>query len=667
MPGARARAAARLPPDETSGALRAHRARSKTMGRPARFLSPRRARWLMFFIVVFHCLLLVRVTYIQSYKRQFHLDNAPTPPGETRRLAGDRGRVLDRGYRVLAESVPAITVAASPRVIQRWALRESGAGSREPSPSELRENESIQLAARTISATLGLPYDEILDKLSWNRRYVVLARAADADRAEQLRQLRISDVSEGAADGAVRRPYAIPGLYFERTHRREYPFDNLASAVIGYCNAEQVPMAGVERSFRQIMEGGQVAVGERYDGSGRRILRRRMGRRVQPPPGKDLVLTIDLGTQQIVESVLDELTALRAPVGADVVVMSARDGAILALAGRPDYDPNLISKARSERAPINAAHLTNRAVSRPTEPGSTFKLLTIAAALDAGVITEHSVFHCRGTEEDVGGHPLRCWGEWAQRGHGALTPAGILANSCNLGAAQVARKLGARRFVEFLERCGISERPRAGFPAETAGRLLPPEQMRVRDLACLGFGHGVLVSDLQLAAAVTAIVNGGVLYQPRIAQGYVVPLSGESYDVRPRMVRRVCKAETSETMRRLMQRVVDQGTGRPAAIPGVAVGGKTATAQIYDPTTGKYQEGPGAHILSFVLAAPMDGEPDFVVLVSVERPRIGSHGSEVAAPVARRIAEHLLAQPELFRRRQHAPEESGAAPEQEAV
>lgn len=635
------------------------------MARSVRFPS-HRARKLIYLIIAIHGVLLLRVIYIQSYKRQFHLQNAPTAVGEMRQFAGDRGRILDRAYRVLAESVPATTVAASPRAIQRWALRESGLVSDEPSSARLRENEYLQLAAHAISATLGVSYDEVLNKLCWDRRYVVLARAADADRAEQLRQLRIQETPDDSG-AAGRRPYAIPGLLFERTHRREYPFDALASAVVGYCSAEQVPMDGVERAFRQVTEGERVAVGERHDASGRRILRPDMGRRAQPAPGKDLVLTIDLGVQQIVESLLDELVALREPDGASVVVMSARDGALLALAGRPSFDPNLISKARSARAPVNTEHLGNRAVSRPMEPGSTFKLLTIAAALDAGVITDHSVFHCRGTEPDVGGHPLRCWGDWAQRGHGALTPAGILANSCNLGAAQVAQRLGARRFHEFLVRCGIGERPQAGFPSESPGRLLAPDRMRVRDLACLGFGHGVLVSDLQLATAVSAIVNGGVLYQPHVVQGYLDPLSGESYEVSPRVVRRVCKPDTSQTMRRLMQRVVDHGTGRPAAIPGFPVGGKTATAQIFDPDAGKYLEGPRAHVLSFVLAAPVDRRCDFVITVAVERPRLGTYGSEVAAPLARRIAEHLLARPELFPRPGHALDDIETAFEQEAA
>ena len=611
-----------------------------------RWFVPERAAWLMLWMGMACALLLGRVVHIQWYARQYYVDNAAAQPGKTRELRGQRGRILDRRYRVLAESVAATTVSASPEAIQRWATKDAPRKTGTPSPNTLRENAHIQCAARAISATLDLPYNEVLHKLCRDSRYVVLGRRVDADRAEKLKRLEIQEPDDGS-QGDKPRPYKIPSLVFETEERREYTFGPLGSAVLGYCNAEQTPMGGVEWWYRQITEGDRSAVGQRYDAWDRRIPRRRMGGRLRPAPGKDLVLTLDLGTQQIVEKALDDCVAVRDPSGINAVVMSAHDGSIVALACRPNFDPNDISKARFAKAPVSMEQLTNRAASKAMDPGSTFKLLTIAAALDCGAITEKTAFYCKGTE-NVGGYPLRCWGRWAKHGHGYLTPPEILANSCNLCAAHVALRLGAKRFCEFLRRCGIGERPRAGFPAEAAGTLLEPERMATRDVACLGFGQGVQVSDVQLAAAMCAIFNGGILYQPHIVSGYVDPAVDVEYEMEPRPVRRVCSETTSATMRRLARHVVDSGTGARARIPGVAVGGKTATAQIFDDRQQRWLDGPRDYVMSFVLTAPMDRRADFVVIVSVERPKVGDHGADVAAPMAKQIAEYLLAQPSLF-------------------
>jgi stage V sporulation protein D (sporulation-specific penicillin-binding protein) len=591
----------------------------------------RRAEVFMGFMLLASLYLVGRLFTIQCLWREGHLRCAPSKPGKSIELRGPRGRILDRFYRVLAESVSATTVAADPDAIQKWATEHAGTGRAGRSEENLRANPLMQRTATAISASLGLDYNEVLSRLCRQGRYVRLAVRADSEAAQRLQDAK------------------LPGLTFEPEERREYPFDSLAGAIIGFCNAEQKPVDGVEWWYRQITEGECLQGADRYDRFGRRILRHRMGDRPDPSPGKDLVLTLHLGLQQLVEKELDQCMVERRPLGgANIVVMSARDGAIMAMGCRPTFNPNEICKARGHRAPVDPKTLINRPVGRPMEPGSSFKILTVACGLATGVITENSTFYCKGTEDDVGGRPLKCWGEWAARGHGWQTPAEILAHSCNLGAAQIALKIGPERFHRFLSDCGIGQYLHSGMAGEQPGYLRFPGSMKRRDVACLGFGQSVLVTDLQLAAATSAVLNGGVYWQPHIAMGYINPTTNETYEVKPRALRRVCSPEVSAAMRRCVRYVVEHGTGRTAAIPGVAVGGKTATAQIYDTENRRWMDGPHDYQMGFVLMAPCDRAPDFVIVVTVERPQVGEHGSDVCAPIARRIAEYLLTQPGLF-------------------
>lgn len=596
---------------------------------------PQRAALIRLFLALASLGLVVHVILIQTVWWEDYVQSGAVPADKQHEVRGNRGAIVDHLFRPLAISLSAVDVATSPPAFRHMLFPHHSDLANDP--AAMRASTRLQDVARNIACDLGVSFQETLDRLCSTRKNVMLARRVDADRAERLR-------ARGSQDPCYR------GLYFDYTERREYPCGHLASAVLGYCDAAQTPRGGVEWSLRQVTEGQRATVGLVQVRGGRRRPGGQLGEMERPPAGNDLILTLDYATQQVVESALDDCVALRQPHGANVVVMSAHDGAILAMACRPTFDPGALSHAQGQ--PFDVGQLLNRPVSLAMEPGSTFKLLSIAAALDAGVISEHSVFHCGGTEI-IGDRPLKCWGPWATRGHGSLTPCGILENSCNLGAAKVALLLGKDRLCAFLARCGIGQLPGAGFPAEATGKLRSPEVLKVRDLANMGFGHNIQVSDLQMAAAVCAIMNGGVYYQPHIVQGYRNSVTGEAYETTPVAVRRVCSEHTSQLMRQFSRSVVDHGTGKAARIAGVAVGGKTATAQIFE--NGHALEGPHDYVMAFTLIAPVDRTPDFVVTVTVDRPHIGEHGADVAAPVARAIAQYLLTQPGLFREPPHAP------------
>jgi stage V sporulation protein D (sporulation-specific penicillin-binding protein) len=280
----------------------------------------------------------------------------------------------------------------------------------------------------------------------------------------------------------------------------------------------------------------------------------------------------------------------------------------------------------------------NIPVTEAVEPGSTFKILLAAAALDKGVITPSTTFNCPGRIV-IGGPPgISCWGKYATQGHGTLTVAGMLAESCNVCPAQIAVRLGAENYCAFLHKCGIGVDPEAGFPAETLGLIASPTAMRQRDLATMGFGQNVSCSALQLTSIVAGIVNGGIMKHPHIVDR-VLTKDGSVFRQLQVSQQRLCSAQTSSLIRQMMQYTVEKGTGKPAAMPDFKVGAKTGTAQQWDAEHGRHFS--DRYMVSFIEIAPVD-TPRYVIFVACNEPQVGQHGSDVCGPVSKRIAEFAL-------------------------
>ena len=359
--------------------------------------------------------------------------------------------------------------------------------------------------------------------------------------------------------------------------------------------------------------------------------------------------TLDLEVQRQLEASLDQVMTTNHPQEACAIVMNPRTGAIVAMAARPNHDPNEFSLTNDD--------LKNPPVNWVYEPGSTFKILCAAAALDSGAITPNTTFNCPSVMT-IGGKPLKNWKLYS--GTHTLTAAGILAESNNLGAAQMALRTGATRYSAFLQRCGLGSPTGVGLPGEEAGIFHAGASLRTRDVANMGFGQSISVTPLQLITAISAIVNDGKYMQPQIVSRVLNPDGSTYRDVPPLQRGTVCSPETSNLIRDMLVGVVEHGTGARAKIKGFAIGGKTGTAQVVDAQTHTFSA--SQSILSFVLVAPENRVPDFVILVIAKNCEVGEHGSDVAAPPAREVAEFMLHQAGLLPAVTAAPAAQAAKP-----
>ena len=510
-----------------------------------------------------------------------------------------RGRILDRNGNVLAQSATAYTLSVSPRRVKDAAAM-----------------------ARVLAPILDMDEETISKKVSdTSRGGVTLKRQLSREIAQELKNLMSRDAAGGNS--------VLDGLYLEEESKRYYPMGELACQLIGLTTIDGVGQAGLEQALDSYLSGKEGRVLEEIDGKGRE-LDYSASEYIAAVEGGSVMLTIDSSIQSFCERAAREALSVNNAKAVRILAMDPNTGEILAMVNKPDYDLN--NPPRNDVS-LLTERMRNRCITDAYEPGSTFKILTSAAALDSGLVTPDEGFYCSGSTYVEGGR-IRCWG----KPHGAQSFAQALQNSCNPVFVEMGLRLGIGRFYDYMDAFGLGSPTGVDIPGEAGGIVIAESVVKRVDLARIGFGQSVAVTPLQLLTATSAVVNGGNLLKPYIVKS-ITDGSGEIIRTGEREVRsNPISARTSATMRTLLEGVVAEGGGKNAAVPGYRIGGKTGTAQVYVDGVVSSDK----HIGSFVGFAPID-DPRIAVLVIVEEADVAvDFGSVTAAPYAKDILEQSL-------------------------
>ncbi|MBR5288228.1 MAG: PASTA domain-containing protein [Clostridia bacterium] len=514
-------------------------------------------------------------------------------------VAARRGDILDADGEILAQSITSYIASA-----------------------RMRDVTDPQGLARVLARELGADEEELLKKLeNKNAASVTLRRQVLREEADRLRAIMADKENEESA--------CLNGLVFDEDVSRWYPMGTSLAQVLGLCNVDGVGQSGLELRYDDVLAGEPGKLVTEVDARAR-TLPDGVTLYIPSQPGNSIQLTIDREVQSAVERAVRECAAVNEASGVQAIVMDVDTGAVLAMAMMPTYDP-----AQPPRQDIDALNELMRitVLSDVYEPGSTFKMLTAAAAIDAGLTNPQEGFYCSG-RITVNGSTVRCWGA----PHGAQSMQKALQNSCNPVFTQLALRLGSDTLYRYLYAFGLGKRTGIDLYGEASGILISQTRVKDVDLARIGFGQSVAVTPIQMIAAACAVVNGGRLMQPYLVKAILDSEGGVVETVSPKVVSTPITPQTSATMRTLLGSVVSDGGGKNAKVDGWSVGGKTGTAQIY--RNGKIET--NLHIGSFVGFAPVE-DPQVAVLVIVDEAQVKpDYGGTTAAPFAAQILSEIL-------------------------
>ena len=497
-----------------------------------------------------------------------------------------RGALFDRSGEPLALSMESQSVYARPHRIQ--------------DPEKLSQS-----LARILNARAG----EIKEKLTAEKPFVWVRRQISSAEAEKVQALDAEGI----------------GMFFEPN--RHYPQGQLAGQLIGLVGRDSEGLEGLELKYNDFIRGETGSSIAERDALGRRVLVQGV-EGLHIPPGSDIHLTLDTSIQNMAEKELEaSIHKYRAKAGVAIVI-EPFTGEVLALANYPSFNPNSYAKQSAEQR-------RNRAVTDSFEPGSTFKTVLAAAALDEGVVGKDDLFYC-----EMGKYPYAGKIIHDTHPHGWLPFSKILQVSSNIGFTKVAEKLKKDRFFKYIEKFGFGQPTGIDVPGEISGLLRRPEKWSGVDLATHGFGQGISTTPMQLVMAYAAIANGGFLMRPYVMRRAVGPKGEVLSENQPHVVRRVISEKTAKLLASMLRDVTHEGgTGTMANVDGFEVAGKTGTAQKADPVNGGYSA--KKRVASFVGFVPAN-KPRLVALVLIDEPEVNVYGGVVAAPVFRNIAQGAL-------------------------
>jgi len=556
------------------------------------FIKDKQFRIKIVFIIVILVIvfMFLRILYIQVFSYDKLNDLATSLWQRNLPITADRGRILDRNGKVLATNITTTTLYVVPnQVIDK------------------------ETTATKLASILGCDYDKMLKHLTKKTSLEKVnpeGRQLSSDIADKINELNID------------------GLYLMKESKRYYPYGTLLSHVLGYVGIDNQGLSGLELKYDDYLTGKNGSIKYTSDGKGNRLNNLEIYE--EATNGMDIYLTIDIDIQLALEKELENSTAKYNPDESLAMVMDPNTGEIIAMGSNPTFDSNSYKEYSTEV--INR----NLPIWKNYEPGSTFKIITLAASIEEKTINVFEDHFHDGGSINVEGARIKCW---KKGGHGSQTFMQVVQNSCNPGFVLMGQKLGTERLYSYVEKFGFTTKTGIDLNGESSGIMFDLQNIGPVEQATISFGQGITVTPIQQVTGVSAAINGGKLYKPYVVKYITEPVSNDiMYENSPTLVRRVISEDSSSLVRTVLESVVSTGTGKNAYIENYRVGGKTGTAQkVKD---GKYMV--GNYIVSFIGFLPAD-KPEYVVYVAIDYPKgVTQYGGTVSAPIAKNIMKNII-------------------------
>lgn len=538
------------------------------------------------FLIILSCFVIfsVKLSLIQIFRSSYLAEKADKQHNHLVELEPKRGTIYDRNMHALALNVASYSIFVNPRAMT---------------------DEQKSQAALILGKALGVSSQSLSKKMERNKHFVWLSRKIPQESYEKLKDIK------------------LPGLGLLRESKRFYPNVELAAHVIGFANIDNQGLQGVELEYDKKLQGVKGMAEFLRDARQRDLLIEKD--HLPPRDGFDVVLTIDETIQFITERALEKAFHKHNAKSASVIVLDPKTGEVLAFASIPTFSPS-----QPEKSPIEDR--TNRTVAFVYEPGSVFKIVVAAAALEEGVTNEEEIIFCENGKYRIANHILK---DAHPKGH--LTFRQVIEQSSNIGTVKIAQRLGQDKVYEYAHRFRFGMKTNIGMVGEVPGLLKQVSRWSKNSIGAIPIGQEVTVTAIQLVTAIAAIANDGVMMKPFFVKYIRDPKGGIVEAFQPQVVSRVMKEDTAKRLKVILQGVIDQGTAQGAKMKDVSAGGKTGTAQKV--VNGVYSH--SSFVASFIGFAPVE-DPKFAIVISVDEPHNGYYGGTVAGPVFKEIVEESL-------------------------
>ena len=556
-------------------------------------------------------LLLIRISWIQFIDGAWLKEKAYRQQTSSQIITPKRGTIFDINGKSLAISEEVDTISINPSKIA---------------------TEKKEFVARGLSQIFELDYNEILDKVNSTSSVETIVKKIETDKVKELEDW-MSDNKIGV------------GINIDEDNKRYYPYNELASQVIGFCGTDNQGLAGLEASYDNILTGRSGKIVTTIDLNNSEISDD-YATYVEVENGSDVYLTIDVNIQTVVEKYIKEAVESKECKTASSIIMEPTTGNILAMANYPNFDLNTPfepntddakktwdSMSTSDKSNFLNKMWRNKNVSDLYEPGSTFKTLVSAIALEENISETNTKkdFYCKGYE-DINGTKIRCW---STKTHGYQTLTHALANSCNPAFMQLGKKIGVETFYKYFNAFGLFNKTGISLPGESTSIFFEQDKVKSVELATISFGQRFEITPLQLITAVSSLANNGVLVQPQIVSKTVNKDTGAITSTQTKQIRQVVSEETANSVIDMMEYVVTNGTGKKGSVKGYTIAGKTGTSESI---AGSNQ----GNTLSYIAVAPSENPQLVALVVLYNTPTTHSQGSTVAGPIMSNMLSEIL-------------------------